>query len=66
MSKEAVKAKTEITMRLHQDKLYSFCPYCGAELKQLWQPTQLYDDSNHVRHCGKCDTAWIWKWEHSL
>jgi len=59
---DTLKAKTEIQMR-GIDSLYTFCPHCGKELIQTFQPTQNYDDSNHVRMCEKCDIAWIWRYD---
>ena len=43
------------------EKLYTYCPFCGNELEHAWQSTQNHDDSNPVRICHKCDTAWIWR-----
>ncbi len=58
---ESVKMKTETYLTLHVDKMFGFCPYCGKKLKEAWQPTQTYDESNHVRYCPDCDTAWVWR-----
>lgn len=57
---ETVKAKTEIRMNLGKDPLFGVCPLCGREVKHLWQPGRYEDDSNPVRMCQSCDTAWIW------
>ena len=42
------------------DRLYKFCPFCGNALEDAWQTILNYDDSNPVRICPSCDTAWIW------
>ena len=54
-----IRKSTEIIMGKN-DKLYHFCPFCGEKLEEAWQNTQNYDDSNPVRICNPCDTAWIW------
>ncbi len=62
MMDELLKAKTEYYYNRGEQPLYVCCPYCGKELLQTFQPTQVYDESNHVRMCEKCSVAWIWKY----
>ena len=58
---ESLKAKTEIIMNWHRDKIFDNCPECGEECIKTFQISALnYDDSNPVRMCQKCDIAWIW------
>jgi len=53
------KCGNEVLMR-REGKLYVFCPFCGKELLSAWQNVG-QDDSNPVRFCRGCDTAWIWQ-----
>ena len=57
---ETLKAKREKIMSLSKDKLFDNCPNCKAEVIKTWQPGRYEDDSNPVRYCQSCDTAWIW------
>lgn len=58
---KTLKAKTEVKMK--NQPLYKLCPYCGGKLIETFQPTPVYDESNHVRMCLECDIAWIWEKE---
>ena len=57
---EALKAKNEVKFNLDDVHLFEYCPKCGKPLTHAWQQTRNYDDSNPVRYCNPCDTAWIW------
>ena len=55
-----IKKTNEIVMPKNAPILEE-CSKCSGELEHAWQSTQNYDDSNPVRICHACDTAYIWK-----
>jgi len=60
----ATRVKVRKSNEIYKSKdepMFENCPYCGGGLECTWQQTQNYDDSNPVRICHKCDTAWIWQ-----